>query len=168
MDKNILKRLVDKGLSTRKIAKECNYSQCNVRYWLKKYNLKTNPTLKSCNVCKVCKKEFKDYQGKKRARCGPCNTKIRRYRTKEAAIKYLGGKCKKCKWVGNQSAFEFHHLDPSKKDFTIGAVSNKSWESIIKEIDKCELLCANCHKIIHSTRDDKRFLEEAKNYGSRS
>ena len=118
------------------------------------------------NICKLCKKEFKDYQKRGRSRCGSCNTKIRRFRSKAAAIEFLGGKCKKCGWNGNQAALQFHHLHG--KDFTIGNVANKSWDSIKIEMQKCVLLCANCHMIEHSTKNDKKFIEEALNYKGRT
>lgn len=120
--------------------------------------------MKSCNVCG---NKFKDYQDKGRARCGSCNTKIRRYRAKAAAIKYLGGKCENCRWQGNQAALQFHHTDLEKKDFTIGNVANKKWEFIKNELEKCILLCANCHAIKHSTKSGDRFLQEAKKYQGR-
>jgi hypothetical protein len=45
---------------------------------------------------------------------------------------------------------EFHHLDPNEKDFSIGG---KSWslERLKKEVDKCILICANCHRELHSS-----------------
>lgn len=99
----------------------------------------------------------------RRKRCGACNTKIRRHRAKLAAIKFLGGKCKRCGWDGHPAAFEFHHSF-GNKDFQIGSAGNKSWEVLKKELTKCELLCANCHQIEHSNRDDERFLAEVENY----
>jgi predicted HNH restriction endonuclease len=90
---------------------------------------------------------------------------VRRFRTKAAAIKYLGGKCEKCGWHGNQAAMQFHHL--KEKHFTIGNVANKSWDVIKKEIEKCILLCANCHMIEHSSKNEDKFLREALNYKGR-
>ena len=113
-------------------------------------------------ICKLCNKEFKNYQSRCIARCGSCNTKIRRFRAKAAAIEFLGKKCVSCGWNGDQAALQFHHL--KGKDFTIGNVANKSWDSIKKEMQKCVLLCANCHSIEHSTKDNKDFLKEALNY----
>lgn len=118
-------------------------------------------------VCILCHNKFKDYQGRNRNRCGSCNTKIRRFRSKSAAIKYLGGKCVKCGWRGNQAAFQFHHQDPDKKDFVIGNVANKSWDAIRKELGKCVLLCANCHAVSHSTKSEEVFIKEALNYKGR-
>jgi hypothetical protein len=118
-------------------------------------------------VCKICNNKFKDYQSKGRLRCGSCNTKIRRYRAKAAAIKYLGGKCTNCGWQGSQAAFQFHHTNPKIKDFIIGNVANKSWDAIKEEMKKCVLLCANCHSIEHSTKDEDIFIKEALNYKGR-
>lgn len=118
-------------------------------------------------ICKLCNNEFKDYQYKNRSRCGSCNTKIRRFRAKAAAIKYLGGKCKKCGWCGNQAALQFHHINSAKKDFVIGNVANKSWDVIKRELEKCILLCANCHIITHSTKNEKKFLKESFSYKGR-
>ncbi len=118
-------------------------------------------------ICNICKKEFKDYQNRARVRCGSCSTKIRRYRAKAAAVKLLGGKCRRCGWQGNQAALQFHHLNPEEKDFIIGSVANKKWEFIKQELTKCILLCSNCHAIEHSTNDEKLFVQEAKKYKGR-
>lgn len=118
-------------------------------------------------ICKLCNKNFKDYQRRGRTRCGSCNTKIRRYRTKAAAIKYLGGKCSNCGWQGNQAALQFHHTNTKEKDFILGNVANKNWDVIKLELKKCVLLCANCHAIEHSTKDNNRFLQEAQDYRGR-
>ena len=117
--------------------------------------------------CRLCGKRYEDYQGRARTRCGSCNTKIRRYRTKLAAIKLLGGMCQRCGWKGDQAALQFHHKDPNEKDFILGGVANKSWESIIGEVKKCELLCANCHSIEHSSKLGDEFLKEVQNYKGR-
>lgn len=109
-------------------------------------------------ICTLCKKNnLKD----NRARCQACNTKIRRHRTKQAAVKLLGSKCVKCGWSGNILAFEFHHL--RDKEFNVSGASNKSWVVLRKEVEKCELLCSNCHRIEHSNRNEE-FLKEVNNY----
>lgn len=118
-------------------------------------------------ICRLCKNKFKDYQNKNRTRCGSCNTKIRRFRAKSAAIKFLGEKCVKCGWRGNQAAFQFHHINSDKKDFIIGNVANKNWNKIKNELKKCILLCANCHAIMHSTKNGDRFFREVLNYKGR-
>lgn len=66
-------------------------------------------------------------------------------------IQKRGGKCEKCGYNKNISALEFHHLDPSKKEFTLDSrnLERHSDEEILKEFDKCVLLCANCHAEHH-------------------
>lgn len=118
-------------------------------------------------ICKLCGNAYKDYQKVGRTRCGSCNTKIRRFRAKAAAIKWLGGKCMTCGWHGNQAALQFHHTNPQKKNFTIGNAANKRWEFIKAELKGCMLLCANCHMIRHSTKDEEKFLKEALRYQGR-
>lgn len=117
-------------------------------------------------ICRLCDNEFKDYQGRKRTRCGSCNTKIRRIRAKQAAIDVLGGKCIRCGYKDHPAALEFHHVS-GNKEFTIGGVANKSWDVIKKELDKCILLCSNCHRIEHSNRTEQKWLDEAATYKGR-
>lgn len=72
----------------------------------------------------------------------------RRRLLRERAIAYLGGCCRICGYDKWPSAFDFHHLDPRGKDFTISEAMT-SWERIKPELDKCELLCSNCHREVH-------------------
>ena len=119
--------------------------------------------------CRICNREVKQSQGRKRKRCDGCNTKIRRYRMKQAAVKLLGGKCIRCGWKGKKNelaGYQFHHPDDNK-EFGIGKVANKSWDTIKKELMKCELICARCHCIEHSNMDDDNFLREVDNYKGR-
>lgn len=66
-------------------------------------------------------------------------------------IEMMGGKCTVCKNTYHHAAFDFHHLDPSKKKFSItDKIQNLSFEELIKETKKCILLCVNCHRIEHA------------------
>jgi DNA-binding CsgD family transcriptional regulator len=75
-----------------------------------------------------------------------------RKRTKVKLVEYKGGCCIKCGYNKSMNVLQFHHLDPSKKDFTIGG---KSWsyERLKEEVDKCILVCANCHIEIHEEQN---------------
>lgn len=76
--------------------------------------------------------------------------KKRRKKLREMARDYKGGKCQICGYKKCPRALSFHHLDPKKKDFTISAKGlTRSWIKLQEEIDKCILLCANCHMEIH-------------------
>ena len=74
----------------------------------------------------------------------------RRKKLRHKAIEYKGGKCQNCGYNKCIDALEFHHIDPSKKEFTIAHVSTPSWDRLKKELDKCILLCSNCHKEEHA------------------
>lgn len=79
------------------------------------------------------------------------------------AVKYGGGECQKCGYDKCWRAFNFHHIDPSKKNFGIfesrpGFKKVRNWEMLRSEIDKCIMLCANCHAEIHA--NDDRILHE--------
>ena len=66
------------------------------------------------------------------------------------ARNYKGGKCAKCGYDKCQRALSFHHINPKEKDFDLSSKGlTRSWERIKKEIDKCVLLCANCHMEVH-------------------
>lgn len=58
--------------------------------------------------------------------------------------------CVRCGF-NHPAALEFHHLDPLQKSFSIGQFDGRSWETILEEIAKCELICSNCHRIEHDT-----------------
>ena len=100
------------------------------------------------------KTEFVFVNSGKRWRCRKCRqelVQIRRYHLKDKAIEYKGGKCEICGYDKCKEALEFHHLDPSQKDFGIGSDGcTRSWEKVKEELDKCICVCANCHREIHS------------------
>lgn len=72
-----------------------------------------------------------------------------RKRLKLKAVDYKGGRCQYCGYCKCLQALEFHHRNPKEKDFTISRIT-ASWARIKKELDKCVLTCANCHREIHS------------------
>ena len=69
---------------------------------------------------------------------------------KQRAIDFLGGKCQDCLGTFPSPVYDFHHLDPSKKEHNLGNIMRrKDFVTIEKELSKCVLLCANCHRIRH-------------------
>ncbi|KKR36503.1 MAG: hypothetical protein UW46_C0005G0044 [Candidatus Yanofskybacteria bacterium GW2011_GWF1_44_227] len=71
----------------------------------------------------------------------------RRRKVKSLAIEYKGGKCQVCGYCKYQGALDMHHI--SDKQFGIGDKGyTRSWEKIKQELDKCILVCANCHREI--------------------
>jgi 5-methylcytosine-specific restriction endonuclease McrA len=78
-----------------------------------------------------------------------------RQRTKIKLMEHKGGCCQICSYKRSIGALEFHHIDPNEKDFSISGKSY-SFERLKKEVDKCILVCSNCHIEIH---------EEIKKFG---
>jgi DNA invertase Pin-like site-specific DNA recombinase len=77
-----------------------------------------------------------------------------RKRKKKELVEYKGGCCEKCGYNKSIEVLQFHHLDPNEKDFTISGKSY-SIERLKKEVDKCILVCANCHIEIHEELRNK-------------
>jgi hypothetical protein len=80
--------------------------------------------------------------------------KLYHRKRKVKLIEVKGGKCEDCgiEYNGkNACIFHFHHRDESTKEFALGnQVVNKSWQRLLEELEKCEMLCANCHEMRHS------------------
>jgi len=75
----------------------------------------------------------------------------RRKVLRQKALAYLGGRCQGCGYDRCMEALEFHHLESSQKDFGIsGKGYTRSWTKVREELNKCMLLCANCHREVHA------------------
>lgn len=100
--------------------------------------------------CKVHEyTEFRVYKNKRICKkCASEKVQRRREALKSLAIEFLGGECQRCGYKNCSGALEFHHIDPSKKEIKLSSFTY-SWEKIKKELKKCELLCANCHREVH-------------------
>lgn len=118
--------------------------------------------MKKCSSCKETKPlddfhKRKDAKDGRQSRCKLCMKSVSheshkkvRVGNKEKFVKYLGSSCKICGYSKYQGALEFHHRDPSEKDFHISQAYHKSWGEVKMELDKCVLLCSNCHKEVHA------------------
>ncbi len=74
----------------------------------------------------------------------------RRKKLREMARDYKGNKCMICGYDKCARALSFHHIDPAKKEFDLSSKGlTRSWEKIKMEIEKCVLICANCHMEVH-------------------
>jgi len=158
MDKKILEECIDNNMSIREIAKIQKKGYSTIKYWLDKYKLKTKKTnIQKDKVCPHHKDATvkRDSAGKWRCKkCASAAVIKRRKLLKLKAIEYKGGACEICKYSKYYGALEFHHIDPSKKDFGIAANGlTRAWEKIKQELDKCQLLCANCHREVHAEKE---------------
>lgn len=74
----------------------------------------------------------------------------RRKKVREMAVQYKGGKCIFCGYNRCSQALDFHHINSAGKDFGISDKGyTRSWQKVEEEIDKCVLVCANCHRELH-------------------
>jgi hypothetical protein len=111
-----------------------------------------------CRVCDETKPETEFFKATKPGHidkiCKPCKAarlKKRRLAIKNWCVEYKGGKCIICGYSKCKAAMDFHHLDPTQKDFGIGERGNlPNKENLKAELDKCVLLCRNCHAEVHA------------------
>ena len=75
----------------------------------------------------------------------------RRRKIKLLSVKYKGGKCQICGYDKYVGALDLHHIDSDQKSFGIGDKGyTRSWERTKEELDKCILVCANCHREVEA------------------
>ena len=142
---------------TRQIAEEFDLSQSTIKYWLKKYDLKTAFKTPSegykCNKCGETK-QSKFYKSQ-RWLCSACFNayKIEQAKKKrEFALSILGAECVVCGYKKFMCSLDIHHIDPKKKLYAINKMAHSahSIPFIKKEIKKCKVLCGNCHRKVHN------------------
>jgi hypothetical protein len=102
------------------------------------------------NVCKECLKEYKPGHGKLKDICSTCYRLAYRNKTKQKAVEYKGGRCSVCGYDRYIGSLQFHHVYPEDKNFIISNLSFNKFDSLVDELDKCILVCSNCHGEIHA------------------
>jgi hypothetical protein len=147
---------------------ECSNETDNPRFCSRscaaKYNNKSKPKrlpqhqCKNCGkfvnakhrYCSVeCKNNYHKYHHRQISKSNSESVVSWRQKRKEKAVAYLGNKCSICGYDKCIATLEFHHKDPLLKEFQISAKIT-SYERLIQELDKCILVCANCHREIHN------------------
>ena len=71
-----------------------------------------------------------------------------RKQKKDRIVQYLGGGCIICGYNKSNRSLHAHHVLRDSKDFNVSQ-SSAGWHTIEPELDKCVLLCANCHGEVH-------------------
>jgi hypothetical protein len=149
------------SLYKRNFCLECSpYGKHNTKDITKIQNYvfeKNGVKYKKCPLCNNILELLKNYfvrkNGKFHYYCKSClNKRSIQFQNdkKDECIKYKGGKCIICGYNRCRNALEFHHLDQKNKDFEIGySIRRKKIEEIKLELDKCVLLCSNCHRELH-------------------
>lgn len=107
---------------------KCNTEKSNSEFWVRGSNL--------LSWCKICVNKNRNDRQR--------NAKLR-------FIEYKGGACQVCGIIDHPAIYDFHHVDPDKKEFMIGTRQAELLnDKMKKELDKCLLLCSNCHRKIHA------------------
>jgi predicted HNH restriction endonuclease len=146
------------NIQGRKFCLDCSPFKAHNTSNLLIHSLDEND-IKKCPMCQKEKTLSEFYKRREHTRkqhspyCKTCSNNMtveRQRNVKQKAVDYLGGKCSICDYNKYTGALEFHHIDPAEKDFTIAQLKLTSFERIKTELDKCLLLCANCHREIHA------------------
>lgn len=129
--------------------------------------------IKKCVVCSkpisgqkimycsnACKQKHHYYRIKEQTNTYHSQT-IRSLKRKLELIELKGGKCEICGYDKNLSALQFHHRDPTKKELKLDVrtLGNNKMEKILKEFEKCDLVCSNCHFEIHNKEYTKENIK---------
>jgi hypothetical protein len=106
---------------------------------------------KSCAVEKtrkwrVSKENNPNWRKERNAQLAENSRKLKR-----KAVVLKGDVCFDCGQQYPDAVYDFHHIDPTQKDFSIG--KSRNWSKIEKELEKCVMLCSNCHRIRHFHND---------------
>ena len=113
--------------------------------------------MKNCSRCKrslplnefYIRREVQTHAWCKR--CVNEQTKTRQRKMKASAVEYKGGVCVDCGGTFHPCVYDFHHVDPSQKDFNLAKYKclAEFSDKVKAELDKCVLLCSNCHRLRH-------------------
>lgn len=156
--KEEMERLLAAGLPLREIAHRMNRSLATIRHWMRKYELKPAPRRKRGSKdgprelesrCRHHGETSFVREGRGYYRCKRCRMERvsqRRRIIKRKLVEEAGGKCLICGYDRCQQVLQFHHLDPSTKEFHLALNGvTRSLARSRAEAKKCVLLCANCH-----------------------
>lgn len=107
-------------------------------------------------VCRHCGEDdpINFYSSINAYECKKCFTKRTSQaviQNKKRALAYMGEKCSRCGYSKYAGALHFHHVNPEDKHPNYRRMLKWSWERQKEELDKCVLLCANCHAEEHGT-----------------
>lgn len=178
MLKEQILKLREDGISYRQIAKKLNCALSTISYHCKRWSLNDIGLRKNNNIsdikndiknyCKehtieeaanffdISKTSVKKYKDKKykltdieKKKRQKIYLKSYREKLKDRCVEYKGGKCIICGYNKCNRSLDFHHRNPEEKDFGIGSSKVINWEQIKIELNKCDLVCKNCHGEIH-------------------
>lgn len=141
--------LINQGYLKKEIATKLNVSLSTIKRHSSGLITKR---ISSKYICRTCSIEGKEHFYKDaKYQCKSCWNKRSYAATKSRITEYMesrgGAKCQICGYDKCVAALDFHHRDPTEKD----PLWNKSWsiKRLKTELDKCDILCSNCHRELH-------------------
>jgi len=135
-------------LNHRKYCLKCSPFGSHSAYNLDKGYKAKGRGEKRTYKCKTCGKVKTERW--RNLECSSCRGKRRRDTNRQKAIEYKGGGCCICGYDKCYYSLDFHHLDSEEKEMQISRNWQRSWKSLKAELDKCILVCRNCHGEIHA------------------
>ena len=148
-------------MSVSDIARAAGVSTRTAGAWLHRHGLpvftekrppKIKPKSYFCHDCK-CVDPAK-FSSTNRSRCKQCrkaSAHSYKHDRKGLIVARLGGKCSCCGWNSWHTGLQVHHRDPKTKDRAVSRQLRRApIAKLLKELEKCVLLCANCHAGVHS------------------
>lgn len=143
-----------KNISSRKYCFECSpYGKHNTR----KLPLLLSNGKRRCPYCSI-EKDISQFLKRKNkiggsSYCQSCTSRRMRERgnlLKQKCVEYKNNKCYICGYNKYIGAMDFHHIDPTRKEFNISEFRSFTFGDKVRyELDKCILVCSNCHREIH-------------------
>jgi len=161
MEREKLFECIERGDTLKQIALALSTSQTNVRYWLKKFDLKLKRGARGKKPkdfefpreCNCGETDPDKFYGNKTTICAKCHCKNNLLKGQENRVymlEKLGSKCFNCGFDKWMSSLDIHHLDPSQKDVSFSTIRYWTRDRIDVELAKCILLCKNCHAAHHN------------------
>jgi transposase-like protein len=163
-----LAELVDRGLTRAEIARTLGISGSTLSYWLRKLGLHTKRGVRLAQLQAARDAGLRLVQGRcpkhgatnfrltrrgtyRCTRCASDAVSARRRRVKRILVDEAGGRCLRCGFSDHPAALEFHHTDPSTKEFNLSQHGvTRSLDKARAEARKCVLLCSNCHALVEA------------------
>jgi 5-methylcytosine-specific restriction endonuclease McrA len=143
-------RLHNEGMTKKDIAARLGIGYSTVRKYTQGLTTVVPNTKWTCRTCGKDGQE--NFYAKQPYRCKTCWNKTTYKAATDKIAEYMesrgGAKCMSCGYDKYIGALEFHHRDPSEKD----PKWSRGWNltRLAQELDKCDILCANCHREAHA------------------
>lgn len=156
---------IQTGHVTRGLIKSCGCLADAVR----NMSDSVQPTDLNPRTCKICGTQFFGFVNDTRVFCYNCSPrgasvsdahKLQKRAMKHILVEYKGGKCVECGYDKCEGSLQFHHINEQEKDLAISQIKPNQidMDKLYKEVDKCVLLCANCHAEKHFVDDRIGFV----------